>query len=866
MPEFPATQEPTQQIAKHDDQFLELAGILGEGQAVKNVFGTHKAMIRQLKRELRALAKKNKKLEKRYEKQTRELERAKKANERHSQFKNVRPHHNGGETRIGHTGSSSQQAAAVKAEQEQRAVQQQGIEANNKQSAELKRMLEEIKNQIGESDPLFLLDSDSTDDDENDDDDEESGSESESEESDHQGDQHNAEEGPSTTAIHRSRDDEENTAQGRSQRSPSATRRSPSTKPCSSSKISLNSSSKARDRQTSKGVTKDQKEEDLHISKRDPTHGTSTHSVSPSQEVHRIMEKMGELHIHNHIHYGNDDLRASLHRVENSSGTPQDVHSSSTGSGIKSSERGGGGLAIHDPLNTQPSSSSSRGVLHQSLPSDQRPGSRTENGPTEDMDDDSDSYQPFRIRAPRVSSGRNAKFGDSPLQELPTAITSRILAMRKRHDPKKCIVCRSNNDDGASLDQQHPWELPSVRGKSAATVRFGQSKSGTPAAETQMGRSHNVTSLTGARSADADAAELSDPSISASDETESSESHLVDNRRTRNRNRSNDPSNYKRSMKQLSSTRQKSRRLEDDDDHLQQREGNLTPEQRLHRVIGELKEEVQQYRRSYLELSKDPKTLRSSLPVPGTNGNVGGGGGGSSRRKGKRKSKDDHLVPSTPPTDRNGAWLEGSKERQRQMMTLEQLQVSADGLAERVEEAMRLHDHYLQERHKQDNEKRKGKNVSTSGHNSEFRESRPKDGSIKYDHRKGKQEASFSDASDNEAKDTHMKRDTGTSEQMEDQKADIRTNRDSAINIARPKDRLHRERRPSPQGGDGGNHDRNEDMYDGDERRRAEGDRGHHRKHLEGATADREQGRRKLKEPEGYRHRVTSEIRVPKLH
>jgi hypothetical protein len=394
-------------------------------------------MIRQLKRENRKLAKKCQQLEKKHEKQRKQLEKTKKANERPTQLKDAPTHHD-----VDNAPSSSQQAAETRAEQEQAshriAMQQRELDEINRQRNVWKRLIAEAKKQAEESDPLHMLDSDSDDDDE-DEVDEDTDSESESDEGD-QGS--NAED-----------------SEGRNHQ-PSPAKRDSTVKQSSSSKLIHGNSSKARQ--------KSRATEDQGRYSHSPSRGRSkssretiTHTKTISPDVHRIVEKLGEIHIHNHHHHYGSDIKsstpspASLSRLAfedprmlNRDDAPLEISSDmqrlSIGSGLRPIQRG---PADHDLL-TVPVLSS-RGVLNRSPPSteplsaDRPMGSpltepqnhhttsqshtqSTEHRPhntneTEaDQNQESQDYQPFRIRVSGPSSGRSrghVKFENSPVQE-----------------------------------------------------------------------------------------------------------------------------------------------------------------------------------------------------------------------------------------------------------------------------------------------------------------------------------------------------------------------------------------------------------------------------------------------------------------
>ncbi|KAF9363295.1 hypothetical protein BGX34_004430 [Mortierella sp. NVP85] len=839
---------PVQQnnLTEHEKLFIELSEGLGEGQTVKLVFGTHKAMIRQLKRENRKLAKKCQQLEKKHEKQRKQLEKTKKANERPTQLRDAPTRQD-----ADNAPSSSQQAAETRAEHElashRIAVQQRELDEINRQRNVWKRLIAEAKKQAEESDPLHMLDSDSDEDE--DEVDEDTDSESESDEVD-QGS--NAED-----------------SEGRNHQ-PSPAKRDLIVKPSSSSKLTLGTSSKARQ--------KSRATEDQGWHSHSPSRGRSkssretiTHTKTISPDVHRIVEKLGEIHIHNHHHHYGGDIKsstpspASLSRLAfedprmlNRDDAPLEISSDmqrlSLGSGLKPTQRG----PTDQDLLTVPASSS-RGALNRSPPSmgplsaDRHMGSpltepqnhhttsqshtqstehrsRNTNETEADQNQESQDYQPFRIRVSGSSSGRSrghVKFEGSPVQESTASTTNPVLRHRKFSIDLHRIKAMCKNHDPRRLSEVAGPESPAIR-----TPREAKLPVVTLADTGGAGSTHSPV-----RGHDVDP----------------SERHHADRR-------GSNSVNHKRSPDLLSSGRKKARRLEEDNH-------DLTPEQQLHKVIVELTQDIQKVRRSYNELSRDQEALVAEMDggAGGAGGSVGGGSHNSRKGKGK-KVEDDHGAS----TDKKEGTPESLAAQRRQ------LQASADNLAEKMKNAIRLREHYLQERQRQDQGTgiRKGSS-SASRTGLGPKEQRLEERSVEAvrDTRHG----SFSDSDgnrlgksvegDNEIKDTQRKRDMSTSKKTDDQNQNTRDGQDTAQRAARPTDRpteRRKDQRSSPRveaGREESNNDRNEDVHE-EEEQDAEGDREPHTKRLKGVPVIRS----KLKEPEGYRHRLTSGIRVPKLH
>lgn len=442
----------------------------------------------------------------------------------------------------------------------------------------------------------------------------------------------------------------------------------------------------------------------------------------------------------------------------------------------------------------------------------------------------------------------------------------RIKAMCKTHDPSRCIVCRGGRSHG-NLDKKPPPQPssearpPRPMASTRSRIPMARPKPAgvgtTPGAKPPTAPAPRASKLPVKTASEKTGGEAG--STHLSQDTDSSGSHLVDNRRSQ-------PLHHKRPKDQLSSEKKKARRLEDDHND------DLTPEQQLYRDINELTEEYQRLRQSYYELSKDQETSSTSK---GTDGKVGVASIGTSasdgrNRKSKGKNTDDGLATSTDrKADRSGS----IREQRRQ------LQESADSLAERMENAMRLQEHCLQERQR--------KSGSVSGSGSWAREPRQLKDSTTGDNI-NKRRASIPESDGNritknvgetrEAKDAQGKRSTDTPKRTEGQSSSVRDGQ----NNTRPKDR-QQEQRPLPRGGgggerkadeDGNNRDRKEDIPEEKEEEEeeeaeqggVEEDQEPHSKRLKGTTVERGQIRSKLKEPEGYRHRLTSGIRLRKLH
>ncbi|KAF9927023.1 hypothetical protein BGZ67_007793 [Mortierella alpina] len=165
-PTFPllSTAEDLAQLdiaTRAEDRFLEMAGTLGEGQAVASVLGTLKGMIRQLKTEKKLSEKAIQKLQKELRKAQRDLERSRKANEKLPNTDHATPFSS--HTKPGR-GNKDQEEESISAQQERDKIArnmvafQKRIDVLEMQRAEL-QMREQIRAKE-EADLLLLVDSD----------------------------------------------------------------------------------------------------------------------------------------------------------------------------------------------------------------------------------------------------------------------------------------------------------------------------------------------------------------------------------------------------------------------------------------------------------------------------------------------------------------------------------------------------------------------------------------------------------------------------------------------------------------------------------------------------------------------------------
>ncbi|KAG0208708.1 hypothetical protein BGX28_000406 [Mortierella sp. GBA30] len=290
-----------------EDRFLELAGPLGEGQAVASVLGTLKGMIRQLKSEKKASDKANLKMQKELRKAHHEQERLRKANEKLS--------------RSSHAPLSSNHAKSIRHEEEQgsknigaqrekdkiardMAALQKRIDSLELQRAEMQKR-EKIRAKE-EADLLLLVDSDD-DDSEQENEDNESVEYSETEGGESEADAH-------TTEPYRNdqRSQSDETEPERSILLKHRKNRGAGVKSRSSKKKTLLSSpSKPAGRKLNN-------DQDVVSASRTRTRSGPKSIRSKSvqyleSESHPVLEKVEEVvHIHHHVYYGDEDQHNDL--------------------------------------------------------------------------------------------------------------------------------------------------------------------------------------------------------------------------------------------------------------------------------------------------------------------------------------------------------------------------------------------------------------------------------------------------------------------------------------------------------------------------------------------------------------------------
>ncbi|KAG0207324.1 hypothetical protein BGX33_006905 [Mortierella sp. NVP41] len=379
-------------FTKAEDRFMELAGSLGEGQAVSSVLDTLKGMIRQAKTEKRlhmAAAKMHKKNLKQAE---RELRRMRKANEklsrkytaaltrgsgsRHGKDKSPDLENATFRPRRGLSLEEQEQErknAAIqrekdRADREVKALQEQLDALKVQKEAVQKR--ERLRAEEEEADLLFLIESDGGEEDDEDDEDEDeddSESDSDSEEED----------------SYRIQDG--SVASGRSDRDTplfdARARRNSSAKKRSSSK----GASVAKGKEVQRNRTGVDTHRARDRSRPVAAQSKSSRSKSAHPNTRHLVDKVEEVHIHHHVYYGDADMdempstrprtingaqprfHHSVSRLDDRVGGHDEAHRLNIGSGHRTNDAG---------FNSYRHGSSHQGLLEKSMLSRSFPGQR----------------------------------------------------------------------------------------------------------------------------------------------------------------------------------------------------------------------------------------------------------------------------------------------------------------------------------------------------------------------------------------------------------------------------------------------------------------------------------------------------------
>ncbi|KAF9574177.1 hypothetical protein EC968_007272 [Mortierella alpina] len=837
-----------------EDRFLEMAGALGEGQAVASVLGTLKGMIRQLKTEKKQSVKANQKLQKELRKAQRDLERSRKANEKLQGADHTTQ--SSSHTKPGR-GEKEQEAESTSSQQEKDKIArnmvafQKRIDALEMQRAEL-QMREQIRAKE-EADLMLLVDSD----DDSEQGEGDGGSESESGSGSVDGDsEDHVDYDKNTRQIRSVCSDSEHSIKQRphSHRAAGASRRSSARAPlASSSKVG---GSKYKEDQellrTSRSRLK---------SGRKRAHSKSTQHFEPRQSVEKVEEVV---HVHHHVYYGDDDQYDDPSPILRS--RPKEGPRRSTAAHLPNltyseyaepsdgqyythigTRRVAGDQPRHQPFGQHVPQPVSQ-PPHPSYDRDARAfrDQRIHHDPISTAQQNTAAVQPFqrsqfycdeqeqltmpqRTRVVTIVDGgeENPRYGPSALpafslskgaafHELGIPLSNsasskqkkisinlrRILSLLKTHDPKRCTVC-CNGGDGQDHDRRHQdhvrqsLSMLRIDGKPVRLRQKRQYAASVPRSRT------TTTAAAPARPEDSESSSSteSDPDSKGPPGLNDGESHELPYPRRQ------------RSVAAATTTLQVSRSAKNAD-------SSSVSEQKLHVVLRELEEEVRHLRKSYSELHHDLETIgRKSI------------GDSALDVKGKGRSLDGGSSSVTTATGLLVAETAAAEQRRQQKKLIrEQLLKVVDSLGEKTDEIMRIQEQQDQRLQNKSNNKKTPRSVqclqtSTSGPKNDVRRS-DKERSEK-NHLDDDTTTATSNRDLINEPDTHGQ--DGQQANAEQDK-DLETDTSDSQGTARP-----RQRRPDQKG---------------------------KAPRMEQGKGQRSQS----KEPEGYRHRLANGFRVPKLH
>ncbi|KAF8949421.1 hypothetical protein BGZ47_003833 [Haplosporangium gracile] len=761
-------------VTKAEDRFMELAGSMGEGQAVSSLLETLKGIIRKLKSEKRSSMSTVKGLKKDLKQAQRELRRTRKANEKLSKVKQSTLSHRNGSKQDRDMGRDLENStlrprrnqpleekeqerknAAIqrekdRAERDLRAVQKQ-LDVLEKQKEAMQKR-ERLRAEE-EADVLFLIESDSDDEDEEDGD-----SESESE-SESESDDEDSFRILSESAVSGRSDRETPLVDARARRGSKAKRRS---------------SSKGTSAAKGKEVQRHRTEIDTHRA-RDRTKPAAQVVGSRSKFAHldtrHPVDSAEEVHIHHHVYYGDADMedfpsarpriiQARLHHSasrldDRFADRHEDAHRLNIGSGHRINDAGFGSYRRGSPHQLE-NPGASKPMLSRSFPGQRMYASQHFEAPAEEVSPsrshprkqqtvphavnweghgsqgigspvpahkDGEAYPLYRpgpgvgpqvisttqesarmvTRVQRGFSLRSAGTHELtvPLKEPNSQRKKisidlqRILSLLKTHDPRRCTVC-CNGDDGRDHtkhhqddQQQQQLSRPAIKidGR-PELIRHKTSVTTTRSATAQQ-------SLSSSRS-DRHVGQINGGYQDAVSDSESSVSSLSESEtRRRKRTARNDskdhgagvggqsyPARQRRSQSQppqatetdIGNTNNDHNDDDDDDDE------QHPPEWKLHVTLCKLDKEVQQLRKSHLDLSGKLERLGSSSNLQPTS--------------------------STAAVVNESGTLsleEQEKKRQQRRQLRLQLQRVVDSLEEKAEEILSLQ-HYLLEQQQQQQE------------------------------------------------------------------------------------------------------------------------------------------------------------------
>ncbi|KAF9960872.1 hypothetical protein BGZ72_005542 [Mortierella alpina] len=856
-----------------EDRFLEMAGALGEGQAVASVLGTLKAMIRQLKTEKKLSEKATQKLQKELRKAQRDLERSRKANEKLSRTDHTAQSSN--HTNKPGRNDREQDAEGIGAQQEKDKIArnmvafQKRIDALEMQKAEL-QMREQIRAKE-EADLLLLVDSD--DDSEQGEGGSESGSDSGSESVESDAGNH-AKYDKNPRQIRSDGSDSEHSIAKRphSQRGAGAFRRSSTKAPVASS--SRATRSKFKEEQEVTGASRSRTK-----SGRRRSHSKSVQQQEPRQIVDMLEEVV---HIHHHVYYGDEDQHdesspiarsrsrdgprrsaaAHLRNLNNNEyAEPSDGrYHTRLGTGLDADHQLGHQPTRHNsvpqrvtelphaPFDGETHAFRNQRIHHDSMTAVQQNGAFLYPQPFQrpqvyyddlarpepeqlpasqrarvvtivDGGEEHPRYAATASRAFTVSQGAAFHELGIPLSDSASAKQKkisinlrRILSLLKTHDPKRCTVCCNggNGQDHERLHQEHVRQSLSKLRIDGKPVRIRQKRQ--VATSVPFARATTQTHSQRRPTAASALVEESGSSFSTESSSDSPDLHEEESQELP----------YPRRQHPLPAATTTATTALQKSSSTKNPDSAAVSEQKLHVVLRELEDEVRHLRKSYSELHHDLETIGQksvgdiALDVKGKGKSVKGG----------PSSITTTAATTEAPTTEAAA---AEQRRQQKKLIREQLLKVVDILGEKTDEIMRLQEQQEQ-RLRNSNNKKAPRSVqclqtSTSGTRNE-----PK---LSYMDRRGRNDPNDDMTTATSTRDLDNEHDADEQDEQQatvEQEKDQDTDSSDSQGTARP-----RQRHPDQKG----------------------------------KAPRKEQGkgpRSQSKEPEGYRHRLANGFRVPKLH
>ncbi|KAF9141093.1 hypothetical protein BGX30_005473 [Mortierella sp. GBA39] len=779
-------------VTKAEDRFMELAGSLGEGQAVASLLGTLKGMIRQLKAEKRSSMSTVKDLKKDLKQAQRELQRTRKANEKLSKAKpSTTSHRNGSKhdkgtsldlnnatlrPKINQSQEEKEQERKNAAIQREKDRAERDVRALQKQLDTLEKQKEAMQKRERlraeeEADLLFLIESESDDEDE-----EEEGSESESE-SEIESDDDDSFRIQSESAVSGRSDREAPFVDTRARRNPKAMKRS-SSKGTSTTKV--------------KEVQRHRTEVDNHRARdrtRQAAQGAGSRSKSAHPYTHHPVDNV--VHIHRLVYYGDADmedmsssrpkvikprLHHSASRLDDQfADRHEDAHRLNIGGSHRINDAGFSSYRRGSPHQFE-KSGTSKSMLSRSFPGQRIHASQHFEAPAEELSPsrphlrrqqtaphevnweeqgqqsigrpvpaqkDGEAYPLYRPGPQATSTTQGSarmvtrvqhgfSLRSAGTHELTVPLKNpnsqrkkisidlqRILSLLKTHDPRRCTVC-CNGGDGRDhsthhqddQQQQQQQQQPSrpaikidgrpvfIRHKSAAATTI-RSTIIQPSSSSRAGR-HAVKINDGYRDAVSDS-ELSVSSVSSVSDSE------VRGKKATARNESREsrdhgagvgglsyPTRQRRSQSQppqatetnVSNTNNTNNDHDDDDEDDEQH----PPEWKLHVTLCKLDKEVQQLRKSHLDLSGKLERLGSSSNL----------------------QPASSMVAAAADETGSLSLEEQEKKRQQRRQLRLQLQRVVDSLEEKAEEILSLQHYLLEQQQRQQQQQQESYEQSES--------------------------------------------------------------------------------------------------------------------------------------------------------